>query len=95
MEMDEPILRYNKLSRLRNLIKATQQISWDMTQFEKRFSFVDIKEDQFQDYLATYISFGRKIQEIADNFEKESDDDIVKEMLNEKKNGKEKLPGKV
>lgn len=81
------VKKYSKLVSIRNLLKEVQQISWDITQLDKKFPIEDAEEIGYQDLLYAYLAFNERIQKIASSFEGELDNDpVVEKIIKMKKN---------
>lgn len=60
-----------KLLRVRNSMKALQQISWTISQIEKRYSVDNITENQAKEAVEVYTEFIPKIKRILDELSDE------------------------
>lgn len=71
---ESEIKTYSKLIKRRNLLKQIQQLSWNITQFERRYP---LEEVQYTDYTAlcqAYDDFVSDLYKIVEQF-KELDKD--------------------
>jgi hypothetical protein len=72
---------YLKLQTLRNLLKDTQQISWDITQLDKKFPIDRAEEIGYEELLKAYLDFNDRIQCLAHEFREEVLDDPVIDQI--------------
>ena len=78
---DNEIKTYTTLVKLRNLLKQVQQISWNITQFDKRYPLEDSYSDDYPFLREAYMDFKEDLYRILSLFE-----DLEEE--NENKNNK-------
>lgn len=84
MEKKSFLARYNNLRKLRDSVKGIQQLSWNLSAFEKKFPFEDVGEDSIDDYFRAYRDFGNEVDDVARCFK-----EVEKETDRNKKNGDE------
>jgi len=48
---------YGAIVKLRDQLKRVQQLSWNITQFEKKFPFDQMTEDQYEDLFRAYSEY--------------------------------------
>lgn len=66
-----PINLFYTASEVRNAIKQIQQLSWTVTQFERKFPFtenLDVKD--LEDFINAYIGFGEELTNIYNWYRK-------------------------
>ena len=69
------IVVYRKLTQLRNLLKDIQQLSWNITQFDKKFPLASASEETYPELVKSYVAFGQEVDSIAHYFREETIDD--------------------
>ena len=57
MKEMNPIETYGAIIKLRDQLKRVQQLSWNITQFEKKFPFDQISSEQYEDLFKAYLEF--------------------------------------
>lgn len=62
---------FTKLLRLRNSMKSLQQISWTVSQLEKRYNTDDVDELQAQEIVEAYLEYVPQIRRVLDELEVE------------------------
>jgi len=84
---DKELFLYSKLITLRNLLKEIQQLSWDITQLDKKFPLQRAKEiEAYESLISVYLQFSDRIEKIATKFEKVACDGGVIENIKMKNN---------
>ena len=78
---DNPISIYRKLVKIRDLLKDIQQLSWNITQLDKKFPLDKLKEKDYPALLRAYLEFGYEINSLAHLFREETDDEIIDELI--------------
>lgn len=48
---------YGAIIKLRDQLKRVQQLSWNITQFEKKFPFDQISQEQYDELFRAYLEF--------------------------------------
>ena len=90
MKKNEGIDIYLKVTKMRDILKSVQQLSWDITQFEKRFPLMEADSAEFLDLLSAYVKFGSTLNKISEEYNQEiKKDELISKMkakLNENKN---------
>jgi len=84
-ESKSSIAFYQKLVKLRDILKDVQQLSWNITQFEKKFPLDSADEKDYPELLTAYVRLGQEIDGIAHLFREEIIDDPIVNSLNEMK----------
>jgi hypothetical protein len=79
---EQELLLYSRLITLRNLLKEVQQLSWDITQLDKKYPPEMAKETEaYESLISVYLNFNDRIQGIAHEFhEAVIDDEIIEEI---------------
>ena len=90
--MKSPIAFYQSLVKLRDILKAVQQLSWNITQFERKFPLDGATENDYPELLTAYIELGQEIDGLAHLFREETVDDPIISQLNEMKNESKSTP---
>ncbi len=57
---------FTKLLRLRNSMKSLQQISWTVSQLEKRYNTDDVDELQAQEIVEAYLEYVPQLKRLLD-----------------------------
>ena len=68
------INQFQKLLKLRSAFKAVSQLSWSVTQFEKRFPLEVSSDKEIEQLLGAYIEFAKNLKAISDELEEEIDE---------------------
>jgi conjugal transfer/entry exclusion protein len=83
---DKELLLYSKLITLRNLLKEVQQLSWDITQLDKKFPIARAEQmDTYESLISVYLNFSDRIESIASEFRETVYDNGVIENIKMKK----------
>lgn len=53
----EQMDQYRMLMKQRDQLKRIQQLSWNITQFDKKYPFENITPEQFDTYFKTYYEY--------------------------------------
>lgn len=61
------ISKYKEIQRKKNILKQIQQLSWNITQFDRKFPFESISEAQYSDYIIMYENFIADLRKIFDD----------------------------
>ena len=61
---------YSKLLKIRNTIKRLQQISWTVSQLEKKYSIDTLLDEEKKDLVGAYLSYIPEIKMILDELQK-------------------------
>ena len=72
---------YRKLVKIRDLLKDIQQLSWNITQLDKKFPLDKTKEKDYPELLRVYLEFGNELNTIAHFFREETVNDEIIEGL--------------
>ena len=72
---DNSLEKYSKLIALRNLLKEVQQLSWNITQLDKKFPMEKAEDIGYDKLILAYIKFEEDILNISEKFEAEVFDD--------------------
>jgi hypothetical protein len=62
---------FTKLLRLRNSMKSLQQISWTVSQLEKRYNTDDVDELQAKEIVEAYLEYVPQLRRLLDELENE------------------------
>ena len=62
------IEKYQHLVKLRDLLKGVQQLSWNINNFDKKFSVENSFGDDYVDLLKAYMNFAGEIETLAHLF---------------------------
>lgn len=83
-----PINQFSSASEIRNAIKQVQQLSWTVTQFEKKFPFhTEMPAEELEDFINAYLAFGEELQSIFKDYERVIEQNpLLSEMLKTKRN---------
>lgn len=57
---------FSDISELRNILKQVQQLSWTITQFEKKYPFEHVQEWELEEIKTAYLKFGEQLIKIAE-----------------------------
>ena len=68
---DNSLEKYSKLITLRNLLKEVQQLSWNITQLDKKFPMEKAEDIGYEKLISAYTKFKDDITNISIKFEKE------------------------
>lgn len=68
MKKKNEIKTYNNLVKERSLLKQIQQLSWNISQIEKRYPFEEIGEEDYAILMETYSYFREDLYRIAKLF---------------------------
>lgn len=63
---------FSKLLRIRNSMKSLQNISWTISQFEKRYSVDELDERLAQEIVEAYLEYVPQLQRLADELKDEN-----------------------
>lgn len=58
--------RFQQTLRLRTLFKELSQISWSVTQMERRYPFEALSDEEMNELCQAYLSYGGQLQKLAD-----------------------------
>lgn len=68
---ESPINLFYTASEIRNAIKQIQQLSWTVTQFERKFPFTEnLEVDDLKDFINAYIGFGEELTNVYNWYRK-------------------------
>ena len=62
---------FTKLLRIRNSMKSLQQISWTISQFERRYSVDELDEQTAKDLVEAYLDYVPQLTRILDELKDE------------------------
>lgn len=60
-----------QLLRIRNSMKSLQQISWTISQFEKRYSVDEIDEELAKEVVDAYLEYVPQLERLVDELKDE------------------------
>jgi uncharacterized protein Yka (UPF0111/DUF47 family) len=63
---------FAKLLRLRNSMKSLQQISWTISQFEKRYNPDDVDDELAKELVEAYLEYIPQLKRLLDELEAEN-----------------------
>lgn len=73
MNKDADLLKFNRLLKLRTILKGVAQISWNISQLEKRYPVESLTNDEVDALLTAYGEFAEKIRQLADELKEDED----------------------
>lgn len=62
---------FTKLLRIRNSMKALQQISWTVSQFERRYDVDGLDEDTSKEIVEAYLDYLPQLKRLVDELKDE------------------------
>lgn len=69
---DESTMKYfTKLLRIRNAMKSLQQISWTVSQMERRYDVDSISEKGAKEVIDAYLDYVPTLQKVLDELKDE------------------------
>jgi 2-methylisocitrate lyase-like PEP mutase family enzyme len=71
------IVAYSKISTIRDILKRIQQLSWNITQMDKKFPIDDLDSSQYGEVLYAYRQYKHDLDQINSNFKDEFNDGII------------------
>ena len=77
MNKDDSINNFQRLLRLRTIFKQVSQLSWNITQLEKRYPLESLNEQEANDLITAYQQYAKQLSKA---------DDELKDELYEKEN---------
>ena len=66
---------YTKASELRNVLKQIQQLSWNITQFDKKFPIENLTASELEQVIKSYFGFGDELDLIISKFKMKKNED--------------------
>lgn len=61
---------FARFTELYNLMKRVKQLSWTVTQFEKKFPYSkDLEQSELKELHAAYLSYGGELIAITEDFQ--------------------------
>jgi len=83
MENISEIDYYDRVIKIRNILKEVKQLSWDINQLENEFGEDDIKKIGYEKFIKVYLQFYDRIEEVARDFKNLVEkDEVVKRLKN-------------
>ena len=67
MKKDEGLARFNRLLKLRTTLKGVAQISWNLSQLEKRYPLEGMTDNEVEGLLIAYESFTKDLMDLVDD----------------------------
>jgi hypothetical protein len=64
--------QFTRLLRIRNSMKSLQQISWTISQFEKRYNVDEIDEQTAKEVVNAYLGYAPQLERILDELKDET-----------------------
>ena len=61
------IKTYRKIVEIRTILKQVQQLSWDITNVEKRYPLDKVSEIELEDVLGLYQDLKQRLLEVDQN----------------------------
>lgn len=82
------IIQFSSASEIRNAMKQVQQLSWTITQFEKKYPFDSgISTEELEDFINAYLAFGEELRSIYQDYERVIEQNpLLSKMLKMKRN---------
>ena len=81
MENISEIDYYDRVIKIRNILKEVKQLSWDINQLENEFGEDDIKKMGYEKFIKVYLQFYDRIEEVAKDFKSLVEkDEVVKSL---------------
>lgn len=71
---------FTKLLRLRNSMKALQQISWSVAQFERRYNIDQLDEETAKELVEAYLDYIPQLSRLLDELKDENTDNPHQNM---------------
>lgn len=71
MNKDESINNFQRLLRLRTIFKQVSQLSWNITQLEKRYPLESLNEQETNDLIVAYQQYAKQISKADDELKDE------------------------
>ena len=68
---ENDLRKYTKLVSLRNILKEIQQLSWNITQLDKKYPIEKAESIGYDELIEAYMSFREPIISISEKFENE------------------------
>jgi len=62
------IASYRELIKLKNILKRIQQLSWNVTQFNKRFPLENANSSSYSELKKAFLEFGEEVKDISQDF---------------------------
>ena len=63
-EMKNEIQLFDEILTLRNKLKAIQQLSWELSQLDRRYPLEQISSDQYESLRKAYLDRLRQAREV-------------------------------
>ena len=83
MENISEIDYYDRVIKIRNILKEVKQLSWDINKLENEFGEDDIKKIGYEKFIKVYLQFYDRIEEVARDFKNLVEkDEVVKRLKN-------------
>jgi chromosome segregation ATPase len=70
--MNNEIRQYDYILSLRNKLKAIQQLSWELSQLDKRYPLEATEPSQYKDLIEAYEARMRQAKEVLDEYEEKN-----------------------
>lgn len=81
MENISEIDYYDRVIKIRNILKEVKQLSWDINQLENEFGEDDIKKIGYEKFIKVYLQFYDRIEEVGKDFKNLVEkDEVVKSL---------------
>jgi len=82
------IALFQTLSKTRDFIKSIQQLSWNITQFDKKFSLEKATPNTYSELLQAYLNFVSDIVTLGNRANQLLEDTPVNRSVNKKNDNK-------
>ena len=66
MNKDVSLMKFNRLLKLRTLLKSVAQISWNINQLERRYPLETINDEEVNALLSAYDGFVEDLMRFVD-----------------------------
>jgi len=83
MENISEIDYYDRVIKIRNILKEIKQLSWDINQLENEFNEDDIKRIGYEKFIKVYLQFYDRVEDVAKDFKSLVEKDEVVKGLKE------------
>lgn len=71
MNKDDSINNFQRLLRLRTIFKQVSQLSWNITQLEKRYPLESLNEQEANDLITAYQQYAKQLSKADDELNDE------------------------
>ena len=71
MNKDDSINNFQRLLRLRTIFKQVSQLSWNISQLEKRYPLESLNEQEANDLITAYQGYAKQLSKANDELKDE------------------------